>query len=140
MELLWKYAFDETAKTTRCTLETVQARPVLATEGCFNTRAKREKTCEVMFEGVGVRDFHLVHEAVLPLYACGRTTGVVVDCGHDTSYPVPVHEGYVMEFAIPDLKYNLAGRHLLEFMTKQLTERKFKVGCGIHHRLGQLRF
>ena len=96
-------------------------------EGCFNTRSARERTGEIAFEALGVRQFRLAHESVLPLYACGRTTGVVVDVGHDTAYPVPVHEGYAMEFAIPDLKYNLAGRHVSEFLTKLLVEKKFKV-------------
>ncbi len=102
-------------------------RPLLMSEPCFNTRALRERATEIAFEALQVQEFYMVKEAVLPLYAVGKTCGVSVSVGHDTAYPVPVHEGYAMEFAIPDRRYNIAGRHLTEQLARQLAERKFKV-------------
>jgi actin-related protein len=97
------------------------------TEACFNTDAQRARLFETAFESLETRQLHLAHQSVLPLYACGHVTGVVVDVGHDTGFPVPIHEGYPMEFAVPDQQYDTAGRHITDMMTKLLLERKFKV-------------
>lgn len=53
-------------------------------------------------------------QAVLSLYASGKTTGVVLDCGDGVSHAVPVYEG----FAIPNSirRIDVAGRDVTEHM------------------------
>ena len=80
-----------------------------------------------MFETFGVPALYVANEAVLQLYALGRTTGVVLDCGHHSASAVPVHEGYAMEWAVPDRKFELAGVHLSEYLTKLLKARSLMV-------------
>ena len=47
----------------------------------WNTRQKREKLTEIMFEKYNVPAFFLCKNAVLSAFANGRSTGLVLDSG-----------------------------------------------------------
>jgi actin-related protein len=53
-----------------------------------------------MFETFNVPAMYLNIQAVLSLYASGRTTGCVLDSGDDMAYSVPIYEGYSLPHAI----------------------------------------
>lgn len=73
-----------------------------------------------MFEAFNVPAFYVSIQAVLSLYASGRTTGIVVDSGDGVTHTVPIYEGFSLPAAVN--KIHLAGRDLTTKMGKLLTE------------------
>lgn len=59
-------------------------------------------------------------QAVMSLYAAGRTTGLVVDAGDGVSHTVPVFEGFTISHAVE--KMEIAGRVLTSYLQKLLLE------------------
>lgn len=114
MESIWHYVYENELKTLP------EEHPVLLTEPPLNPRANRDMAAQLMFEAFNVPALYMSIQAVLSLYASGRTTGVVLDSGDGVSHAVPVFEG----FAIPNSirRIDVAGRDVTEQM--QLLLRK----------------
>jgi len=72
----------------------------LITEPPKNSKENREWICEHFFETYNAPKLYLCIQAVLSLYASGKTTGTVVDCGDGISHTVPIYEGYAIPYAI----------------------------------------
>ena len=62
-------------------------------------------------------------DALLSLYASGRTTGMVISCGYGLSHIVPIHEGFCLPHAI--LTLDLAGKDITDFKLKMLREKGY---------------
>merc|ERR1711918_78860 len=122
MEKVWRHTFDNELRMVvgEENPDDEDCCGVLLTEAPMNPKENREKMTQIMFETFNVRRFYVAIQAVLSLYASGRTTGVVVDCGDGVSHTVPIYEGYSMPHAIQ--RINLAGKDLTNYLVKILQE------------------
>lgn len=93
---------------------------MLLTEPPLNPRSNRDTAAQILFETFNVPALYTSIQAVLSLYASGRTTGIVLDAGDGVSHAVPVYEGFAMPSSIR--RIDVAGRDVTEHM--QLLLRK----------------
>ncbi|KAK5080300.1 Centractin [Exophiala xenobiotica] len=112
MEKIWSHVYEHELKTLS------EEHPVLLTEPPLNPRANRDMAAQILFETFNVPAVYMSIQAVLSLYASGRTTGVVLDAGDGVTHTVPVYEGFAIPSSIR--RMDIAGRDVTENMQLQL--------------------
>ncbi|BFZ63934.1 Centractin [Saitoella coloradoensis] len=114
MERIWQHLYSEELKVLP------EEHPVLLTEAPLNPRQNRTMMAQILFESFNVPALYTSIQAVLALYASGRTTGLVLDSGDGVTHSVPVYEGFALTSGIQ--RMDLAGRDVTEYL--QLLMRK----------------
>jgi len=117
MEKIWYYTFHNELRVDP------EEHAVLLTEAPLNPKMNREHMTQIMFEGFNVPAMYVSIQAILSLYAAGRTTGCIFDSGDGVSHIVPVYDGYSIPHAIS--RIDIAGRDMTDWMGKLLTERGY---------------
>ena len=97
MELVWRHCLQELGggggRGGGC------ARPLLLTVPPLTPRPELEAAAQVAFEALRAPALHLAPTATLALYATGRTTGLVLECGEGVTAATPVYEGFALQHA-----------------------------------------
>ena len=127
MKKIWGHTFDHELR------DSPSEHPVLLTEAPLNPKTNREQMASIMFEHYEVPAMYIQIQAVLSLYAAGRTTGIVVDSGDGVTHTVPIFEGYQIPHAID--KIMLAGRDLTTWMQKILKDNNYNFDTGAEREI-----
>ncbi|KAI0223975.1 centractin- actin- protein of the dynactin complex [Massospora cicadina] len=120
MESIWRYLYSDELKVLP------EEHPVLLTEAPFSPTSMREQAAQIFFETFNVPSFLTSVQAVLSLYASGRTTGIVLDCGDGVTHAVPIYEGFSMPNAVR--RVDIAGRDVTDYLQSLLR----KSGYNFH--------
>ena len=99
--------------------------PLLFSEPSLHNKTNRIKLTEFMFEKYKIPAIYISKSAVLSGFSCGRSTCLVFDSGHNTTYAVPVSEGYALQKCL--IKSNIAGDWVSEQVEKNLKKKGINI-------------
>jgi len=119
MLLIWEHFYTQISPSST-------DNPVLLTEAPLNPEENRKLMIKTFFEKLNVPALYVADQAILALYASGKTNGVVLDCGHGVTHCVPVFKGFSIPHAIT--RMDIAG----ENVTEQLNRLLMKEGVNFH--------
>ncbi|MHA1668601.1 MAG: actin, cytoplasmic 2 [Candidatus Heimdallarchaeaceae archaeon] len=127
MESIWHYTFYNDLRLNP------NEHPIMLTEPPLNDNKNKEKMAELMFETFNVPALYISMQAILSLYASGRTTGLVVDAGDGVIHIVPVYEGFAISHAIH--RTDIGGRDITDYLRRLLRQRGYSLSSSAEREI-----
>ncbi|MHA1465730.1 MAG: actin, cytoplasmic 2 [Candidatus Heimdallarchaeaceae archaeon] len=127
MERIWHYTFYNDLRVNP------NEHPILLTEPPLNKNQNKEKMAELMFDTFNVPAMYISMQAILSLYASGRTTGIVVDSGDGVTHIVPVYEGFAIAHAIH--RSDIGGRDVTDYLRRLLRQRGYSLSSSAEREI-----
>ena len=124
MEAIWNYVYNE-MKTTQ--LE----HPVLLTEPVLNPYSNREHMAEIFFESYTAPAIFICSQALLSLYASGKDTGVVLDCGDGVCQCAPVYDGFMLNNTVQ--RIDMGGKDIDGYLNQLLRRSGYVFNTTVKH-------
>jgi actin len=100
----------------------------MITESAVASHADRSKWAEMLFESYRVPSIYIANSSSLSLFASGRTTGLVVECGAGITSSVPVFEGLALQHAATTINY--AGQDVSQNLKALLGDNDVTIDLG----------
>ena len=118
MQSLWQHTFDK--------LNIIPyGYNVVLTEKYFNLASNRSKTMEIMFEKFSLSSLYIGLQSIFSLYASGRTTGLVLNCGNEMTYCVAMNRGFVLSDRNSIQNVSFGGKDLTKYIDGLFSERGY---------------
>lgn len=73
---------------------------VIITTGVVCPKATKQRLVHLCLDALGFEHVHCGVAPILALFGAGYTTGVVVDCGFESTRVVPVYDGFALPHAV----------------------------------------
>lgn len=90
-----------------------------------------EPLVQLLAENFRVPSLHITTPAQLTLLKTGRRTGIVLDCGFEETYIVPIYEGHIIQHAISTLPFG--GKDITALLEKLLYAESFLTVINNYH-------
>ena len=115
MEKIWIHTFQNELRVNS------DERNILIDDNPGAPKINREKITQLMFENFNVQGLFICVQPMLSLYSVGKSTGLIIDSGEDSTNIVPIIEGYSFPYSIT--KSLFGGKNITKFLADKLKEK-----------------
>jgi actin-related protein len=113
MEKILQYTFFNCLR-----VDPYEGNPILLIDNSLTSGLNHEKLTTLMFETFNAKKLLIRDASSMPLFASGRTSGLVVNCGDEITLSTAFFEGYRVPESFK--KTARGGRDITKFMTNLL--------------------
>jgi actin len=124
LEKLWERMFKDEFKVAS------EEWRVSSTETFLMSKENKDRYAQLMFEKFNVKALHSADAAQAAMFSTGRTTGVLIDLGFDTSRVAAVYEGEIVN-KNASFKLSYGGKHQSEFLRSKLEAKGYSLSPSI---------
>lgn len=110
---------------SKCLKAESKDHPVLFSEPGIHNKENRNQLVQLMFEKFQIPAIFTCKSPVLSAFSCGRSTALIFDSGHNTTWASTVHDGYVLYKS--QIKYDIGGSTITNQLSKILKNKGVNV-------------